>query len=54
MLCFLKKPYPRYVLMAPVLWSVIGVQAAVLFGVYQDLGLLISAIVGIYLMVKSK
>ena len=54
MLCFLSKPYPRYILAAPILWSIIGAQAAFLFGVYQDLGLLAAGIVGIYLIVRSK
>ncbi|KPV41940.1 hypothetical protein AN478_00130 [Thiohalorhabdus denitrificans] len=49
MLCFLGAPFPRYVLVAPVLWSVVGVQAAFLFGVYQDLGLLVSGLVGVLL-----
>lgn len=54
MLCFLTTPYPRYVYIAPVLWSVIGSQAAFLFGVYQDLGLLAGGIIGVFLMIKSK
>jgi hypothetical protein len=54
MLCFLATPYPRYVHFAPVLWSVIGVQAAFLFGVYQDLGLLVSGIIGVFLMIKPR
>jgi multidrug transporter EmrE-like cation transporter len=36
-LCFLATPHPRYVLLTPILWSVVGTQAAFLFGVHQDL-----------------
>lgn len=54
MLCFLTRPYPRYILLAPLAWSVIGTQAAFLFGVYQDLGLLVAGLVAVLLMLRSK
>jgi hypothetical protein len=51
-LCFLKPPYPRYVLLAPVLWAAIGSQAAFLLGVYQDLGLLLAGAIGVVLWLR--
>ena len=53
LLAFLVPPYPRSVLLVPVLWSLVGSQAAFLLGVPQDLGLLIAAAVGVFLMVRS-
>ena len=53
-LCFLCKPYPRYVWLAPVLWSVIGSQAAFLLGVYQDLGLLVAGIIGLLSIIRHR
>ena len=43
MLLFLRRPFARWVLAAPLAWAAIGSQAAVLFGVYEDLGLLVAA-----------
>ncbi|OOG22699.1 hypothetical protein B1C78_14295 [Thioalkalivibrio denitrificans] len=53
MLAFLARPYPRTPLIVPVLWSMVGVQAAFLLGVPQDLGLLVAAVVGVVLLVHS-
>jgi hypothetical protein len=54
MLCFVATPHPRYVLVAPILWSAVGTQAAFLFGVYQDLALLVSGLIGVLLIFQSK
>jgi hypothetical protein len=54
LLSFLVQPYPRSVFVVPLLWCFIGVQAAFLLGVHQDLGLGAAAIVGAVLLVKSK
>lgn len=54
MLCFLATPYPRYPLLAPIAWSAIGSQAAFLFGIYQDLGLLLAGVIGVLLMWRAK
>lgn len=43
-LLFLTPPYPRQVLIVPLLWTLIGSQAAVLLGVPQDFGLIAAAI----------
>ena len=53
MLCFLAAPFPRYILVAPLLWSAVGSQAAFLFGVYADFGLLVAGIVAVYLLAES-
>ncbi|MBK9609705.1 MAG: hypothetical protein IPO58_26265 [Betaproteobacteria bacterium] len=54
LLAFLVRPYPRSVLVVPVLWCVVGVQAAFLLGVPQDLGLGVAGAVGIALLVRSR
>jgi hypothetical protein len=42
------------VLVAPILWSAVGTQAAFLFGVYQDLTLLVAGIIGVLLIFEPK
>lgn len=49
MLAFLSAPVPRYVLAVPVAWAFIGTQAAFLLGVYEDLGLLVAGLAGVWL-----
>lgn len=53
LLAFLVPPYPRSTLVVPVLWCLVGAQAAFLLGVRQDLGLLAAAAVGAFLLVRS-
>ncbi len=53
MLAFLVPPFPRAALAAPVLWCLVGSQAAFLLGVPQDLGLLVAAAVGVFLFVRA-
>jgi len=53
MLAFLVPPYPRWPLVAPVLWCFVGAQAAFLLAVPQDLGLLVAAVAGVFLLVRS-
>jgi hypothetical protein len=45
MLVLLRQPYPRSVLMVPIAWALIGASAALLFGMYEDLALLVAAAV---------
>jgi hypothetical protein len=46
---------PKYLLIIPTLWALIGTQAAINFGVYQDYVMLFSAIVAdIYLFGRKK
>jgi hypothetical protein len=41
-------PLPRSVVIAPLLWSLIGLSAAWLLGVYEDLGLLVAAVAAVW------
>jgi hypothetical protein len=50
MLTLIKSPQPRMVMIVPVLWCVVGVQAAFLLGVPQDLALGAAAPVGLWAM----
>jgi len=52
LLAFLVPPFPRSTLMVPVLWCLIGVQAAFLLGVQQDLSLLAAAAVAVVLIAR--
>ena len=54
LLAFLVAPYPRSPLFVPVLWCFVGSQAAFLFNVPPDLGLVVAGGVGIVLLVRSK
>ncbi len=54
LLCCLVRPYPRIVLVVPVLWALVGGQAAFLLGVPQDMGLLVAGVAGIVLMLRAK
>jgi len=49
MLAFLSAPVPRHVFALPVVWALIGAQAAFLLGVYEDLGLLVAGLAGVWL-----
>ena len=53
LLACLVRPCPRSVFVVPVLWSLVGVQAAFLLSVPQDLGLAVVAIVGLVLVWKA-
>lgn len=54
LLAFLVPPYPRSPFVVPVLWCLVGVQAAFLLGVHQDLGLIAAAAAGTVLLARSK
>jgi hypothetical protein len=54
MLAFLKAPYPRWVFVAPLLWALIGGQAAWLLGVYEDFGLLVAGIAGAWFALRAR
>jgi Family of unknown function (DUF6064) len=54
LLAFLVKPYPRSVLTVPVLWCFVGSQAAFLFDVQADLGLIVAGVLGLVLIVQAK
>lgn len=44
------RPLPRHLLVIPLLWALIGSTAVLLLGVVQDLGLLISGLLGLLLL----
>jgi hypothetical protein len=54
MLAFLERPYSRLPLVVPVLWSLVGTQAAFLLGVHQDAVLLLAAGAGVVWWVRSR
>ncbi len=49
MLAFLSTPVPRHVFAVPIAWALIGAQGAFLLGVYEDLGLLVAGLTGVWL-----
>lgn len=46
--------FPRYLLIIPSLWAIVGLGAAINFGIYQDLMILITAFFAIYFLNKEK
>lgn len=50
MLAFLSPPFPRHVLVVPIVWAFIGGQAALTLGVYEDIGLLLAGLAGVWLV----
>lgn len=53
LLILLGKSSPKYLYIIPTIWAIIGLFAAINFGVYQDILLPISAITGIILSYKK-
>jgi hypothetical protein len=45
---------PRYLLIIPAIWSVIGFTAALTLGIYEDIGLLIAGAVGTTVILVAK
>ncbi len=54
LLAFLVKPYPRSALAVPFLWCFVGSQAAFVFDIQADLGLIVAGVVGLILIMQSK
>ena len=54
LLACLIRPYPRGVFVVPVLWSLVGVHAAFLLSVPQDLGLAVVAVMGLVLIAQAR
>ncbi len=52
LLLWAKKPVPAYVLVIPLIWSIIGTMAAISLQVPQDYGLGIAGIIGAILAIK--
>ena len=53
-LAFAVPPYAKAPLIIPVLWCLVGVQAAFFLGVPQDLGLAAAALAGVLFLVRSR
>ncbi len=53
MLCFAKPPMPRSTLIVPLLWCLVGAQAAFEFGVEPDLALIAAFAVGVGLLLVA-
>ena len=53
-LWFARRPLPRYVLVAPIVWSAIGGSAAFILGVPQDMGLVVSGATGLVLLFTGR
>lgn len=45
---------PKYVLIIPAIWSVIGFSAALTLGIQEDIGLLVAGVVGTTLVLMTK
>jgi len=45
---------PKYLLIIPTLWAVVGMSAAIQFGVYQDFMLIFTAIIANIFLIKKK
>jgi len=54
LLAFVAPPYPRSPLIVPIMWCFVGAQAAFLFDVHADLGLVVAGVFGIVPLLKSK
>jgi len=54
LLCFAVPPTPRSPLFVPLLWCLVGAQAAFLLGVQPDLGLIAAAVVGMGLLATAR
>ena len=54
LLAFLVKPYPRSVLLVPILWCFVGSQAAFAFDVQADVGLVVAGVSGLVLLKNSR
>ena len=52
-LCFAVPPTPRSPLIAPLLWCLVGAQAAFLLGVQPDLGLIAAGVVSVALLATA-
>ena len=54
MLAFAVPPYPRSLLIVPLLWCLVGAQATFYLGVPPDLGLIAAAVMAIGLWVMAR
>lgn len=50
---FANKGFPKYLLIIPCLWSIVGLSAALNFGVYQDFMLIVAAITTVVILLRK-
>jgi hypothetical protein len=53
MLTLVRRPFPRAVFLVPLAWVIVGTQAALLFGMYEDLGLLAAGAAGAWRLLRA-
>lgn len=53
-LMLIKNKFPKYIVIIPVLWTVVGTSAALNFGVYPDYFMPISAVIAIIYLILEK
>jgi len=54
MLCWTERKEPTVLFIVPILWGVCGILAVAAYGVFADIGLVVSGLVGIVLLVRRK
>lgn len=55
LLLMLNKKFPYYIIVIPLIWSLVGATAAFRLTIYEDLGLLIAGVLGsVLLIIKNK
>jgi len=54
LLLWARRRVPRYLLVIPLLWALIGSYAALALGVYEDLGLLAAAAIAVPLIIRQE
>lgn len=50
LLLWTNKKVPKYILIIPLLWALIGVSAAISLGIWEDIGLAIAGVLGVLLL----
>jgi hypothetical protein len=53
MLTLARRPFPRPVFLVPLAWVIVGAQAVLLFGLYEDLGLLVAGAAGAWRLIRG-
>jgi succinate dehydrogenase hydrophobic anchor subunit len=51
LLWFARRPFPRYLLIVPIIWSAVGGSAAFALGVLEDLALIVAGVAGLVMLV---
>lgn len=48
-----KDGFPKYLLIIPVIWAIIGTSAAINFGIYQDYMMILAAVVSVIVLMRK-